>query len=222
MNDARKQIQPADRERLAKRVAELEKRTDAEVVCAVASESGRYDRAESFCGLLMGLVALISGNKIVAMGDWDPAAAASLSAQVGLVVGGFLAGSVLASYWHAFRRLLVSSSEMVSEVTRSVHQVFSQQGIGGTRHRGGLLIYLSLFERRLEIRCDSVVRERISTADLEAVRGAVLAEVRQGRVVDGLMAGLDRAEPILAKVLPHSDTAEAELSNEVLLFHPRP
>ncbi len=222
MNNATRLLTPSDRERVGSRIAALENITDAEVVCAVATESGRYDRAESLCGLFVGLLALISGNKIVGLGGWDAAASLSVGGQAGLMVAGFVAGSVLASYWHGLRRLLVGTNELQSEVRRSVHQVFSQHGVGGTRHQGGLLIYLSLFERRLEIRCDRALVEKIPQADLEAIRDAVLAKVRTGHVAEGLLAGLDRAEEILARVLPATGSATEALANDLLVFHPRP
>ncbi|MEQ1852461.1 MAG: TPM domain-containing protein [Chthoniobacteraceae bacterium] len=222
MNDARKHFSPGDRERIRQRIAELEKRTDAEVVCAVASESGRYDRAESVCGLVFGLIALISGNKIVGMGGWNAAPDLSLGLQVTLTVAGFVIGSVLASYWHGLRHLFVFHSETVSEVNRSAHHVFSQRGIGGTMRRGGMLIYLSLFERRLEIRCDRAVAEKLSQADLDAIHSAVLDKVRAGDPTGGVIAGLTRAEDSLAKAFPATGAAPDELPNELLVFHPRP
>ena len=222
MHNANNIFSSADRERINQRIARLETHTDAEVVCAVATESGRYDRAESLCGLTAGLIALISGNKLAGMGGWDSSTALSLGLQVVLVVGGFILGSVLASYWHGLRSLFVSNAETTSEVRRSVHQVFSQHGVGGTRHRGGVLIYLSLFERRLEVRCDRAVAEKVQQADLEAVRDVVLDKVRTDDATAGVMAGLDRLEAILAAAVPAGDATPDALSNQVLLFHPRP
>jgi len=222
MNNANNLFSPGDREQISQRIAKLEQQTDAEVVCAVATESGRYDRAESLCGLTVGLIALISGNKLAGMGGWDASTALSLGLQVVLVVGGFVLGSVLVSYWHGLRSLFVSKTEMNEEVSRSVHQVFSRHGIGGTKHRGGVLIYLSLFERRLEVRCDRTIAEKIQQPDLDALRDAVLEKVRVGDASGGLMAGLDRAEEILAKALPAREATPDPLSNKVLLFHPRP
>jgi len=222
MNNVQKHFTPGDREQVSQRIAKLEKLTDAEVVCAAATESGRYDRAESLCGLAVGLVALISGNKIVGMGGWDSSPALSLGLQVTVMVVGFVIGSVLASYWHGLRRLFVSQAEMAEEVNRSVHHVFSQQGVGGTKHRGGVLIYLSLFERRLEVRCDRAVMEKLSQPDLDAIRDAVLEKVRTGDAIGGLIAGLDRAETILAKALPATAAVVDALPNDLLVFHPRP
>jgi putative membrane protein len=222
MENALKHFNSENRERIAQRISTLEAHTDAEVVCAVATESGRYDRGESLCGLFVALFALISGNKIAAMSGWDAQDSVSVGMQVILLVGGFVTGSLLASYWHGLRRLFVSRAEMEAEVRGKTHQVFSQQGIGGTRHRGGLLIYLSLFEHRLEIRCDQTIAEQIPEADLEAIRDEILTLVRAGKITEGLLAGLDPAEKSLAKHVPATDLATESLPNQLLVFHPRP
>ncbi len=222
MTNADKLLTSADRQRISQRIAELESHTDAEVVCAVATESGRYDRAESICGLFVGLFALISAQKLATLDDWDVTTALPIGFQVLLVVVGFVAGSLLASYWHGLRRLVVRRTEMETEVNKSVHQIFSQQGIGNTQHRGGLLIFLSLFEHRLEVHCDKAAFEKLGPADLETIRDAVLAKVRSGAISDGLMAGLEQAETLLTAALPHTGDATDTLKNEVLVFHPRP
>ena len=222
MTNAKKQFNQADRQQVAARIEQLEANTDAEVVCAVATESGRYDRAESICGLFFALLALISANKIYAIDDWDVPTALPVWLQVLLVVAGFVVGSLLAGYWHGLRRVLVSRDEIESEVAKCVHQVFSQYGVGGTRHRGGLLIYVSLFEHRLEIHCDTALDGKVAPADLDAIRDAVLAQVRAGKLIAGLLAGLDEAEKILTQALPHTDNTLDVLQNEVLVFHPRP
>jgi len=222
MINAAKVISEADCKRIQERIASLEKVTDAEVVCAVATESGRYDRAESVCGLLVGLLALISSNKLLALGGWDSPDNLALGWQVTTVVVGFVLGSILSSYWHPLRRLFVSQNQMAEEVRRSVHQVFCLKGVGGTRHRGGVLIYLSLFERRLEVLSDQALAEKLSQADLEAIRDAVLEQIRAGQFAGGLLAGLDSAEERLARMLPATEAASESLSNELILFHPRP
>lgn len=222
MMNAEKQLNSADRQQIAERIRKLEINTDAEVVCAVATESGRYDRAESICGLFVGLIALISANKIATLDDWDVATALPVGSQVLLVVIGFIAGSLLASYWHSLRRILVGNVEMQTEVSNCVHKIFSQQGIGGTRHSGGLLIYVSLFEHRLQIQCDNALVGKLTTADLETIRDAVLPQVKTGKLTAGLIAGLDEADKILSTALPHTDNSLDPLHNEVLVFHPRP
>jgi putative membrane protein len=222
MAHAEKQLTSTDRDRISQRIAALETRTDAEVVCAVATESGRYDGAESRVGVCVALVSLYLAHTVVTLDDWEVVTAVPLAVQVLLVIAGFFVGSILASYWHGFRRLIVTRAEMDAEVECRVHQVFSQYGVGGTRHRGGLLIYLSLFEHRLEIRCDSEISGKITPDDLETIRDVVLERVRTGNLTDGLLAGLDEADRILAVAMPHSTDTSDVLPNNLLVFHPRP
>jgi putative membrane protein len=204
------------------RIARLETCTDAEVVCAVATESGRYDRAESLCGLTVALSALLSAEKFLGMGGWAQNPGLSLGSQALTICLGFVAGSVLASYWHGLRRLFTSGREIEAEVQRSVQHVFAQRGVGETRQHGGVLIYVSLFERRLEIRGDRALMATLPPATLAAIRDAVLPRLRAGDLAAGLLAGLDQAETALAAAMPATGHSGDRLPDTVLLYHPRP
>ena len=222
MKNAQKILSPAELDSLQARIARLETSTEAEVICAVATESGRYDRAESMCGLTVALSALISAEKFIGMGTWAQSTGLSLGAQALTIVLGFVAGSVLASYWHGLRRLFTSDREIDAEVRRSVQLVYSQRGVGETRQCGGVLIYVSLFERRLEIRCDRALTAKLPPSTLTAIRDAVLPRLKAGDLAAGLLAGLDQAETALAAAMPTTGHPADRLPDTVLLFHPRP
>lgn len=257
MKNAFTVLTEAQRRQIAGRVASLEQRTRAEVVCAVATESGRYDRAESLWGIVAAAAFLITGHVLVGgpiggasdAGDgagWSVAVAADggrgglgIGWQVLLMTVGFVFGSVVAGFWHPLRWLSVGEQEMEREVHRAACQVYQDAGIGATRSGVGLLLYLSLFERRLEIRADRAVAGGLGDDDLAAIRDAVLGAVRREGVAAGLLAGLEAAELPLVGLLPADATAGGEdsptaaeteegpggvdeLCDEVLLFHPRP
>ena len=120
MKNAKNILSPSEHDRVQARIARLETHTDSEVVCAVATESGRYDRAESLCGLTTALVALLSVEKFLSMGAWERSSGLSLGAQTLTIVLGFTTGSVLASYWHGLRRLFTGAREIDAELQRSV------------------------------------------------------------------------------------------------------
>jgi uncharacterized membrane protein len=125
MKNAKKLITAGDRER----IASLEEGTGAEVVCAVATESARYDRAESICGLLFGLLALAFGTQFVPEQEWGMTAGPGLVWQVALIVAGFVAGSLFSSYWHPLRRLLVPNC------SKSPSQPMSSERCGNPGHQ---------------------------------------------------------------------------------------
>lgn len=222
LKNARKILTSSEQTALQDRIAQLETHTDAEVVCVVATESGRYDRAESFCGLIVALTALLTVEKILSMGPWDQSIRLMLSMQILVIVLGFVAGLFLSSYWHGLRRLFVGKREMNDEVLRSTHQVFAQRRMSELRPKGCMLIYISLFERRLEIRCDQNLTALLPPAALTEIRDAVLPQLKQGQLGAGLREGLARAEKTLSQVMPTSGQPTNRLPNAVVLCHPRP
>ena len=56
--NANKTITAQDRAAIEQQIAKIEQTTSAEIVCAAATESGRYDRAESIIGIFTGSAAL--------------------------------------------------------------------------------------------------------------------------------------------------------------------
>ena len=62
--NALKVINESDRKVIEQRIGDIEQTTAAELVVAVATESGRYDRAESIAGIVLALVALGIANWI--------------------------------------------------------------------------------------------------------------------------------------------------------------
>ena len=107
---------------------------------------------------LFGPLVIFPAQMIHSLDHWDVAEALPLGWQVTLIAAGFIAGSALSSYWHGLRRLLVSGKDMNAEVHRSVHAVFSSNGVGGTMHDGGLLIYLVSNHSKIALRPDQLGR----------------------------------------------------------------
>ena len=57
---------------LEQAIAGVEQQTSAEIVCAVATESGRYDRAEAIFGILFAVLTLVVVNLVVITRDNGP------------------------------------------------------------------------------------------------------------------------------------------------------
>ena len=225
---ATKVLNDNTRQQITDAIAEVEKKTTAEIVCAVATESGRYDRAESLIGLFCALASLCAAHGVHAgwmrsAGEWSAAPGLHLGFQVLAVVAGFILGSVLASYAHGFRRLVVSQRESDEEVDRAASHVFSQASLGSTSKGTGLLIYVSLFEHRVVILADDQVREALTDQQIEALRDTAVAGLKKHEFTDTFVQTVQQAGELLAETLPADrDLNPDELPNHVLTFHPRP
>ena len=84
------------KQKLAKHIQEIENNTGAELVLAVATESGRYDRAESIWGVFIGLIMLSFQTPLeewILKYFWT-GLMVKLIAQSLLFVAGFIFGSL--------------------------------------------------------------------------------------------------------------------------------
>ncbi|HAB11967.1 MAG TPA: hypothetical protein DCE47_09780, partial [Planctomycetaceae bacterium] len=118
---------------VAEAIGQAEARTSAEIVCAVATESGRYDRSEMLCGVVLAAILLVVAHTIrffnqLDQGSFEEVPALGPAWQVGILVGGVVIGTVLASYWHGLRQVLVGSGIQREEVDRAATYVFATSG----------------------------------------------------------------------------------------------
>jgi putative membrane protein len=220
-------ISPQERQTIASAIAAAEKTTSAEIVCAVATASGRYDREESIVGLLGSLLALAGINLVAAggpeaAGTWTTIPHVTWVAQALAVVIGFIVGSFAAGRWPALRRLLSSSETLAGECTRAAMMLFCQRRLASTRSRSGLLIFVSLAERRVVVLGDDRVMAAAGQALLDKVRDLAVTRLRSGRHPETFLDAIDVVTTELASKLPPEPVDPNELSNELLCLHPRP
>jgi putative membrane protein len=80
-----------------------------------------------------------------------------------------------------------------------------------TRGRTGILIYLSLLERRAEILADRAIAEKVEPEVWGEAMAELIDSVRVGRTGEGLAKAVERVGAVLAPILP----AKTENPNEL-------
>lgn len=211
----------SDKKPLEAAIARLEQRSAAEVVCVVATESGRYDRAESVIGLLLGLVGLGMAESAWSAfaGSWG--APTPLLVQAAGVVVGFALGLLLGSYVHPLRRALVSRAELEEEVNRGAAAAFTASRVGATAGRVGVLVYVSLFEHRVVVMLDSGVKALVPAEFASQLVDRAVAGLKAGKKTEALAELVDLLGETLAQKLPARPDDADELPNHVIALHPR-
>ncbi len=105
-------------------------------------------------------------------------------------------------------RFVVEATLPVSALLRSTTararavDVFSQLAIWDTEHNNGVLIYLLLADRDVEIVADRGVHARVGSAGWEAICRDMEAEFRAGRFEAGVLLGIARITAILQQHFP--------------------
>jgi putative membrane protein len=143
---SRKKFDQTAGDALGQAVRDIEKRTDAEIVIVVRGRSGSYRQADYLFGAIVAFIGLIF--VLFSPYEFHPYL---IPIEVVLL---FVAGAIVSARGDLFRRLLTGKKFRVQAVRTGAAAMFYEAGIANTAAENGLLIYLSLLERRLEIIAD--------------------------------------------------------------------
>lgn len=210
------------KQQIAQAVAQAESKTSAEIIPAVASASGRYDRGEDLVGLWFGIAGMIVvwcalPQPAREVGDWGawPAWANPIF-LAGATLGGFIIGAVVASRVGWLRRLTTPNEEMADDVLRRAQHVFFDSRVHHTAGRTGLLIYVSLFEHMAAVVADQAVLDKLGNPALMELRDRLVESLRTQPPTEAICAAIQAAGEKLAPILPRAATDVNELSDALV------
>jgi len=201
---------------LSRRVTGLESRTGAQVVAAVIGKSDSYPEApwKAFA-LGVALAALYSAARSLIVYDWEAGESALAHAVVILGSGAVLA--LLAVLFEPFSRLFTDRRRRDLEVTQYAKALFFDRGLDRTRGRIGILLLVSLFERKVVILADDGFEARIDRDDWQRLTDRMTLLLSCGNAAGALHAGLEGLEALLLERGYRVDESAAnELPNAVL------
>jgi len=94
-------------------------------------------------------------------------------------------------------------------------EVFAHLGVWDTEHNNGVLIYVQLADRDVEIVADRGFQGRVSLAEWEAVCRLMEEHFRAGRFKEGSIAGVDAIGDLLARHFPPNLKTPARSHNQL-------
>ena len=85
-----------------------------------------------------------------------------------------------------------------------------------------MLLYVSLFERRVVVLADQGAFAVLGQEGVDALRDQAIAKLVAGDRVGTFVSAIESVAERLAEALPCEANDADELSNELLVYHPRP
>jgi putative membrane protein len=198
----RAKFDDAARAALTDCVKKIESTTDAELVLVVRARSGSYRQADYLFGALLAFAGLLF--LLFSPFDFHQY---WVAIDVALL---FVIGSVITSRSNSLRRLLTTDKFRSAAVRTGAAAMFYEAGIANTNAEMGVLIYLSVLERRLELIADRGILKGVNALEWNQQ----MFELHQaGRKADAqaLQTGLENLGALLSKHLP----ATGENPNEL-------
>lgn len=205
-------IPPQERLRLEAAIAEAERGTCGELALVVVRACDPYDAVPWRLAVALAAVALLA----VALA-WPEAPATALLSAQGLAL---VAGHALAEL-PAVRRSLVSDALRETRVAERARRAFAEHGLARTPGRCGILLFVTLLERRVVVLADEGVHGRVAAAGEEPVWQALVAGMeaglREGRAAEALLATVQRCGALLAAHAPGPERPADPLPHTVVL-----
>jgi putative membrane protein len=206
-----------DRVRLSQLVAAAEKRTKTQIVLSVIRRSDAHAELPWKAFALGASIAALS----VFILDWPvyhwssrimaPVAAAAI-----LAGGGVFA--LLAAFVPGFARCFLSAHRAETEARQYAESLFLSRELFATAGRTGVLLLVSLFERRVVLLPDRGLKNRMTADAMREIIETTVSFLRRKEVTRALEAGLDRLARVLEASAPGGAAGAGgnELSDEII------
>ena len=219
-------LSEADHEKVSKAIAAAEAKSNGEIVAVATPISDSYHDV----ALHWALIPLFA---VLAWAAWRPTA---LQWWYNFLFGGwqpdptmsqlltllmFFAAlkftvALLILKWMPLRVALTPGSTKHRRVRRRAVTVFKAAAERRTADRTGILIYLSMAERRAEIVADDAILKVTDDHTWGEAMTALISDVREGRPGDGICAAIERVGVVLAEHFPRSATDTNEIPDKLI------
>ncbi len=170
----------AARKQVTEAVVDVESRTAAEIVVVVRRTSGAWREVDLAVGAAAGFAVLL-----LVLFHPKPIPVIAMPVDVAL---GFVAGAVLSANLSRLKRALLPRRRVRAQVLAMARAAFVEQGVSRTTGRTGILVYVSTFERLVEVVADVGVDPKAAQAELDALRACLSHGVRFDRFLTALRA----------------------------------
>ena len=188
-----------------------EKKTSGEIVPMLVNTSDRYAEVE-LSGIVIGLVL----GTLAAFIWHDPWG--SIHLYLLLPVIGAILGFIISSIPGVKRRLIPQARISEAVNTRSL-AAFTGHGLHYTTAHTGILIFVSLLERRVIVLADRGINEKVGAGTWDEIVGIDTLGLRSGNACDAFCKAIERCGEILGQHFPRSADDQDELPDKLITEH---
>jgi putative membrane protein len=195
------QFTEEERERIRRAVEQAERATKGEIVPMIVPASALYREAGYRMGLMLALLALALLLTIEIY--WLPWGwhAGNAGGLLLAVVAAYGLGQWLGRLPIVIR-FVTSRERMAHKVALRAEQAFYKHGLHNTKGRTGILILVSLLERRVHVLADKGLNDRVPAGTWDGLVKGIIDGIRTGQATDAICAAIATCGTLLAQVSP--------------------
>lgn len=196
------------RKRIAEAIQAAERRTSGEIVTVIAAESSPYMHI-SF--MWAALIALLVPWPFIHF-TWMPVHTIWL---IQLTVFAVLLAVLL---YRPIRYAFVPGSMKRERAHRRAVEQFLTQNLHTTDGRTGVLIFVSVAERYVEILADAGIHAKVPQSDWKDIVDQLTDHIGDGRPADGFIAAIEAVGARLAEHFPPGSIDPSRLPNHLIVL----
>lgn len=199
-------LSETDHERVSAEIRAAESRTAGEIYVAVSHATDDFAAVPVFWAAI-----------VVMLGAWLLFLLTRLPTSWVLGLQGvvFIALCLLLSN-ERVRPIVVPRRLKAASVHRAAETLFLSHGLHLTEARTGVLLFVSLAERRVEVIADRGIHRKVDQATWDSVVAHVTQAARAGTLAEGLARGVAIIGAVLAEHFPPGTQDRNELADQIL------
>ncbi len=205
-------LQAGDAEKVSAAVALAEAKTSGEIVPMIVRRSSTTGHVAFMLSLVI-LVALLAfevpqNPMLLRIGlIWSTLAMAVVSFLISIPLAKLV--------W--IQRLFVPQGDQIFQVEERALLEFYQTGIVQTKARTGILLFLSLMERKAVVLADQSIAEKLPPETWKQIVDQMVEGIQLGKTAEGMVAAVEKCGGILAQHFPPTAENPNELKDNLII-----
>ena len=214
----KKKFSDSDLQRIKAAVKDAEEKISGEIVPVIVERSGVYSLANYRAAIMMAALAFIGMiilDRYIIMDAahalyYDP-----LFIFIIVTIGGLI-GAILPNFISPLKRLLINQALLDTATRQRAENAFLEEEVFNTRHRTGIMIFISFFEHEVIVMSDRGISKVVEQKQWDKIVADLIVQIRNGKLVDGLEGAIKRCgELLLEKGFHKTDDDINELRDDL-------
>jgi putative membrane protein len=201
-------ISKEDRAAIAAAIRSAEQRTSGQIVCVLRRSSSEYFYVPV---LWAALLALVTPWPLIVLTQWSVQ-------RIFLIQIVTFAVAVLVLSWPPLRIALVPRAVRRARAHRAAIEQFFARGLTLTKHRTGVLIFVSFAERYAEVIADAGIHSKVPEATWTRIVEHMTRRIAEGRTAEAFVGAIEATGALLAEHFPAGAAAHHELPNHLIIL----
>lgn len=210
-----------DMEKIGSAVKNAESKTSGEIATAIIKESYDYAIYELMFAVITGLVYFVAmmfflGNveQLLQENFWD------YSVHYLVMFYGFSTFIIITLFYFianisSIDRLIVPKKIRNRKVQERATRYFMESGVFNTKDRTGILIFISIMERRVELLADSGINKKINPEKWQNIVDNIIKGIKENDITSRLITSINECGDLLEKHFPIQADDKNELADGI-------